>query len=372
MICASSRLESVSTPSMFDHPSFASHERVLWHEHRESGLRAIVALHDTTLGPAAGGLRRWHYPDDHAALDDVLRLSRGMTYKNALAGLPFGGGKAVILADAPATEAQLHAFGELVESLAGRYVTAEDVGVSVADLRCVAQRTDYVSGVATTAGGDPSPWTARGVVRGIRAAVGFIDPARDLDGLRIGVQGLGHVGFETARLLREAGAKLLAADLDASRLERAADELGTEPVPVGDIVSQPMDVFVPCALGGVLTCDSVSRLQAKVVAGAANNQLFDAAAGTALMRRGILYAPDYVINAGGMISVAREYLGEGDVAQLARAVDQIGERLLEIFERAQLAGRPSNLEADQMAERILDAARDEPSAQAPLRPVRVA
>ena len=357
---------------MFDHPSFASHERVLWHEHRESGLRAIIALHDTALGPAAGGLRRWHYPDDDAALDDVLRLSRGMTYKNALAGVPFGGGKAVILADGPATEAQLHAFGDLVESLAGRYITAEDVGVSVADLRCVAQRTDYVSGVATTAGGDPSPWTARGVVRGIRAAVGFINPGRDLEGLRMGVQGLGHVGFETARLLHDAGAKLLAADLDRSKLERAADELGAEPVPVDGIVSQPMDVFVPCALGGVLTSDSVSTLQAKVVAGAANNQLSDAAVGTALMRRGILYAPDYVINAGGIISVAWEYLGEGDVAQLARAVDRIGERLLEIFERAQRARQPSNLEADQMAERILDAARGATPAQTPLRPVRVA
>lgn len=357
---------------MFDHPSFASHERVLWHEHSESGLRAIIALHDTTLGPAAGGLRRWHYADDFAALDDVLRLSRGMTYKNALAGLPFGGGKAVILADEPATEAQLHAFGELVESLGGRYVTAEDVGVNVADLRCVAQRTDYVSGVATAAGGDPSPWTARGVVQGIRAAVGFIDPTRDLDDLRVGIQGLGNVGFETARLLREAGARLVAADLDKDKRERAADELGAELVPVDEIVSQPVDVFVPCALGGVLTCDSVSRLQANVVAGSANNQLFDAAAGTALMRRGILYAPDYVINAGGIISVAREYLGEGDVAQLARAVDRIGERLLEIFERAQRAKRPSNLEADQMAERILDAARGEAPAQAPLRPVRVA
>jgi leucine dehydrogenase len=358
---------------MFDHPSFAAHERVLWHVHRESGLRAIIALHDTTLGPAAGGLRRWHYANDFAALDDVLRLSKGMTYKNAIAGVPFGGGKAVILAEGDATRAQFHAFGDLVDSLNGCYVTAEDVGVSVADLRCVAQRTRYVSGVATRVGeGDPSPWTARGVVQGIRAAVGFISPSRDLDGLRIGVQGLGQVGFETARLLHEAGASLLAADLDRSKLERAADELGTELAAVDEIASQPMDVFVPCALGGVLTCASVARLQAKVVAGAANNQLFDAAAGAALMRRGILYAPDYVINAGGIISVAQEYLGGGDATQLARAVDRIGERLLEIFERARRAQQPSNLEADQMAERILDAARREVPAQPPLRPVGVA
>ena len=359
---------------MFDHPSFASHERVIWHEHRESGLRAVIAVHDTSLGPAAGGLRRWHYADNLAALDDVLRLSKGMTYKNAIAEVPFGGGKAVIVADGDATQAQFHAFGDFVESLNGCYVTAEDVGVSVADLRCVAQRTRYVSGIATRAseGGDPSPWTARGVVRGIRAAVGFNTPGRDLDGLRIGVQGLGQVGFETARLLREAGATVLAADLDSGKLERAADELGARPVTVDEIAAQPMDVFVPCALGGVLTCASVARLQAKVVAGAANNQLFDAAAGAELMRRGILYAPDYVINAGGIISVAREYLGERDVAELARAVDRIGERLLEIFERAQRARQPSNLEADQMAERILDAARREAPALTPLRPVGVA
>jgi len=190
--------------------------------------------------------------------------------------------------------------------------------------------------------------------------------------LRIGIQGLGQVGFETARLLRDAGAVLLAADLDRSKLERAADELGTELVAVDEIASQPMDVFVPCALGGVLTCESVAQLQAKVVAGSANNQLFDAAAGVALMRRGILYAPDYVINAGGIISVAQEYLGDGDAVQLAAAVDRIGERVLEIFERAQRTHQPSNLEADQMAERILDVARRDVPARSPLRPVGVA
>jgi leucine dehydrogenase len=328
------------------------HEQVVIRRDPTTGLRAIIAIHDTTLGPAAGGCRYWAYPDDVTALEDALRLSRGMTFKNALADIPFGGGKSVILGlpgERP-TCRQLETFGGWIEELNGRYVTAEDVGMQVADLRIVARRTRYVSGLGTAGlGGDPSPHTARGVLEGIRAAVAARLGAADLRGVRVAVQGLGSVGMTLCALLRAEGAELQVADLSAERVARAVRELGARAVSTEAILAADADVVAPCALGGVLTAASAAELRAPVVAGAANNQLADDDVGDLLARRGVLYAPDYVINAGGVISVAREVLGERNAAWAEERIAGIAARLAAIFRRAADTGLATNRIADGMA-----------------------
>ena len=300
--------------SVFDHPDFDQHESTHHFYEPQFGFKAVIAIHSTALGPAAGGCRYWRYEGDTDALADVLRLSRAMTYKNAVAGLPFGGGKAVILADAAARKSPdiFAAFGRAVASLDGRYITAEDVGIGVDDMREVRRVTGYVAGlprIGDRAGGDPSPWTAFGIYLSIQAAAETRLGTDSLNGLRIAVQGVGNVGLHLCRLLHEARAQLFVADVSRSNLTRASDLLPVHPIPASDILYSDVDVLVPCALGKILNSKTIQRIRAKIIAGAANNQLATEADGARLAEREILFAPDYVINAGGIISVAREYLG---------------------------------------------------------------
>jgi leucine dehydrogenase len=343
---------------MFNHPSFDAHERVVFGHDASSGLRAIVALHSTMRGPAAGGCRFWHYDSPDEALTDALRLSRGMSYKNAMADLPLGGGKAVVLLDQTRakTPELLRAFGRLVNSLSGAYITAEDVGATVADMEIVATETPYVSGLpctAVSADGNPAPKTAFGVYLGLKAAVEFQFGRPELRGLTIAVQGVGNVGFDLCRRLAADGADLLVADVSKDRVERAVRELGARAVDSSSILEAPADVLAPCALGAVLNAASIPRLKAKVVAGAANNQLATPEDGTRMFAAGILYAPDYVINAGGIISVGREYLGGATAESIDAEIRKIPERLLTIFERSRRERRATSEIADEMArERI--------------------
>jgi leucine dehydrogenase len=338
---------------IFDLCEFDGHELVLFGHDAATGLRAIIAIHSTTLGPAAGGCRMWPYATTREALADVLRLSRGMSYKNAMAGLPFGGGKAVIIGDSRTakTPELLAAFGRVVDSLRGRYITAEDVGTTVADMGHVARTTKYVSGLGRSpgaAGGDPAPKTALGVFLGIQAAAKFRLGRGDLKGLTVAVQGAGGVGYHLCGLLAAAGARLKVADVLPRAVERVCDEFKATPVAAVQLLEEEADVLAPCALGAVLNAHSIQRLRVPVVAGAANNQLAQAQDGETLRAAGILYAPDYVINAGGIISVAREYYG-GTEAQVVEDLQGIPARLSEIFERARRENRPTNEVADQLA-----------------------
>lgn len=343
---------------VFDHPEFDQHESLHFVQDPDSGLRAIIAIHSTALGPAAGGCRRWQYASDEDALTDALRLSRGMTYKNAVAGLPFGGGKAVILAadDAPKSEALFRAFGRYVESLGGRYITAEDVGCSVEDMHFVNEETSFVSGLpksGDSAGGDPSPITAYGVFLGIEAAVAAQLGRDSLEGVRVAVQGVGHVGLHLCRLLHEAGAVLTIADVEREHVQQASDELPVTVVAPMDILYSDVDVLAPCALGNILTSMTIPKIQASVIAGGANNQLATESDGARLAERGILYAPDYVINAGGIINVAHEYFGNSSEQRVRADVEKIPERLRAIFDEASATGQPTNLIADKLARRIV-------------------
>jgi leucine dehydrogenase len=340
--------------SVFEMPEFDGHEDVVFHHDPGSQLRTIVAIHSTALGPAAGGCRMWAYGSSHEALTDVLRLSRGMSYKNAMAGLAFGGGKAVIIADPrrPKTPELFESYGRFVDSLRGRYITAEDVGTTTADMESVAGQTRYVSGLARHAGdvgGDPGPKTALGVFLGLKAAVKFRLGRADLQDVSVALQGVGGVGYHLARFLAAEGARLYVADVRAAALARAADEFGAIPVAVENIVAQEVDIFAPCALGAILNAQSIAQLKAKVVAGAANNQLAVDRDGLALHAAGVLYAPDYVINAGGIINVYHEYYGSSSEAQVSAAIGLIPGRLNEIFERSRRENRPTNQVADELA-----------------------
>ena len=345
-------------------PDFDAHETVTLVHDRASGLTAIIAVHSTHLGPSAGGTRFWHYNDPAGAMRDALRLSRGMSYKNAMAGLPMGGGKAVILADANRTKTpeMLAAFGDAVEALGGRYVTAEDVGISEADMVAVSRRTAHVSGLpvegAGSAGGDPGPFTAYGIYLGIRQAVAHQLGRDNLAGVHVAVQGTGSVGGGVARLLARDGAKLTLADINAARAAALAAELGGVAVASDAIMSTPCDVFSPNALGAILDDTGIAALDCAIVAGGANNQLARPAHGTALAARGILYAPDYVINAGGIISVATEYLARregriGDVAEVNALVEQIPGRLESIWATSKATGETADVVADRMAQKLI-------------------
>jgi leucine dehydrogenase len=351
--------------TVFDHPEFDQHESLSYVQDPASGLQAIIAIHSTALGPAAGGCRRWQYVSDADALTDALRLSRGMTYKNAVAGLKFGGGKAVILANdaAPKSPELFHAFGRAVENLNGSYITAEDVGCSVEDMHYVNQVTSYVSGLPKSghsAGGDPSPITALGVFYGIESAAKARLGADSLQGLRIAVQGVGHVGLHLCRLLHAAGATLLVSDVDRSNLQLARDELPVTEVGPAELLFSDVDVLAPCALGNILTSQTIPKIKAKIIAGAANNQLATTADGARLADRDILYAPDYVINAGGIINVAHEYLGNSSEEQVRAEVARIPQRLELIFAEAKATRRPTNVIADDLARRIVAAGGNDP------------
>ena len=340
-------------------PDFDDHEGVHLFSDRASGLSAIIAVHSTALGPAAGGVRFWHYADHRAAITDALRLSRGMSYKNAMANLPMGGGKGVVLASRPGEEisaAQLEAFGRAVESLDGRYVTAEDVGMSEARMKLVATQTRHVSGLpaeAGSAGGDPGPVTAMGVYLGIKAAAKRALGADTMAGVRVAIQGVGSVGGGVARLLAAEGAKLVLADVNTGRAQALAAELGSEAVDADAILTRETDVLSPCALGAILSERSIPELKCKIVAGAANNQLATREDGHRLHDRGILYAPDYVINAGGIINVGLEYLGHGDRAEVDARVAKIPERLIEVWDESGRTGDPESEVADRIAQRLI-------------------
>lgn len=344
--------------SVFDNAAWEQHERVLHCSDPVSGLRAIIAIHSTHLGPAAGGCRFWRYDDDTAALTDVLRLSRGMSYKNAMAGLELGGGKAVILApeDRRLTDPMLEAFGRFVETLRGDYITAEDVGMSVPAMQVIATQTSHVTGLPRgegQAGGDPSPKTADGVFAGIRAAVRHLHGNDSLEGLRVAVQGVGNVGMNLARRLAAAGARLVVADINEARVRQACHELDAEDAALDEILFADVDVVAPCALGAGLNAESIPRVRAKIIAGAANNQLATDDDGKRLFDAGVLYAPDYVINAGGIINVACEYEGGITDAEVDARVEGIAERLTTIFEQSAKEGRPTNEIADGMARELI-------------------
>lgn len=344
-------------------PDYDDHELVEVVRDSKSGLTAIIALHSTHLGPGAGGTRFWHYAQPADAMRDALRLSRGMSYKNAMAGLPMGGGKAVILAD-PAigkTPELLSAFGDAVEALNGRYVTAEDVGITEADMVAVSQRTAHVSGLPVedgAAGGDPGPFTAMGIFLGIKAAVRHKLGKDSVAGVHVAIQGTGSVGGGVARLLAHEGAKLTLSDINEARAAALADEFGGEAVAPDAIMSVACDVFSPNALGAILDDEGIARLDAPIVAGGANNQLARAQHGAQLAQRGILYAPDYVINAGGIISVALEYLcrrnaAPCDINEVRKRIAQIPSRLEQIWQESAASGVSADVVADRMAQKLI-------------------
>lgn len=344
--------------SVFSNSAFDDHERVLFCRDKATGLNAIIAIHSSVLGPAAGGTRLWTYANDDEALYDVLRLSQGMSYKNAMARLHFGGGKAVIIKtnDVSASDQLFARFGDFVESLGGAYVTAEDVGMSPEIMQTIAARTKFVTGLPTSAGeagGDPSPKTAFGVFVGIEAAVRCKLQRDDLNGLRVAIQGVGNVGYHLCRLLQEAGAVLTVADIDQQKVQRVCDEFNATATGVDEILCCEVDVLAPCALGATLSEHSIPALNTSIVAGAANNQLATPEDGRRLADADILYAPDYVINAGGIINVACEYSGDVDDAGVMELVRQIGPRLSAIFEESRNTGRLSNEIAEEQARRII-------------------
>lgn len=340
---------------VFSHPEFDAHEKVLFGHDPETGLKAIIALHNTSRGPALGGCRLWAYDSDEAALTDVLRLSRGMTYKSALADLPFGGGKSVIIGDAKTmkSDALFRAMGRLVESLGGRYHVAEDVGVTVADVEAMGQETRYVAGIPAGGAGDPSPATAWGIFCGLKASVRHKLGSESLNGLAVAVQGLGAVGRHLCAHLHAAGAKLFVADINEQAVRQAVEAWDAVAVAPSEIHAITAEVFAPCALGAVLNETSIPQLNCAVVAGSANNQLATPEDGAALKTRGILYAPDYVLNAGGIVNISHESQLSGSSYDRATAfahVARIGETLAEIYRLAERADLPTSEAADRLAE----------------------
>lgn len=342
--------------AVFNHVSFDEHEQVVFCHDKASGLKAIIAIHNTNLGPAVGGCRMWNYQSDDEALTDVLRLSRGMTYKNALAGLTMGGGKSVIIAD-PKTqdrEALFRAFGRAIHTLGGKYYSAEDVGVSTADIMIAHQETPYMAGLEGKSG-DPSPYTALGTYLGIKAAVKHQRGLDTLKGLKISVQGVGHVGYYLCKHLHEEGAELIVTDIHQASLDKVATEFGATVVAPQDIYSQDVDVYAPCALGATLNDATLPQLKATIVAGCANNQLAEVRHGEQLKEMGILYAPDYVINAGGIINVSfeKDYCADKSEAK----VREIYNTLLKVFTQADEQNRTTGAVADEMARAIYQAAK---------------
>ena len=350
------RIAHMTTP--WGLPDFDAHEDLHFIDDEKCGLKAIIAVHSTHLGPAAGGARFWHYAEDAEAVTDALRLSRGMSYKNAMAGLPLGGGKSVILATAERTKSPdlLHAFGKAVDHLGGRYVTAEDVGMSVADMIEVRRSTRFVAGLPNSGsdvGGDPGPHTSLGVFLGIKAAVKRALGKDDVAGLHIAVQGAGSVATGVALHSAAEGARLSIADVDQAKAKKLADATGGNVVAPDDILTIEADVVSPNALGAILNEQTIASLNTPIVAGGANNQLATAQDGARLQQRGILYAPDYVINAGGIINVCTEYLGDGDASLVRRRIEDIPVRLEQIWAESETSGRDPASVADAMAQRLI-------------------
>ena len=346
-----------------NHPDFDNHEQVVICN--SDSLHAIIAVHNSALGPATGGCRIYPYASFDSALTDVLRLSRGMTYKSAAAALPLGGGKSVIIADPAKAKSRqmLLAMGDFIESLQGRYVAAEDSGTTVHDIATMRERTRHVSGCAANEkySGDPSPVTACGVFLGIKEAVRFRHNVDLLD-VRVAIQGVGNVGAHLARMLVEAGAKVIVADANNERAHKTAARLGAAVCPPEKILSLDVDVLAPCAMGAAINSRTIDSIHAGIIAGAANNQLESAEMGMRLLERGILYAPDYVINAGGIIDIYYQQQGIRDQRRITMHLDIIKHNLAWIFAEAKLQQRPTNVIADELARRRLMATSDESAA----------
>jgi leucine dehydrogenase len=330
------------------------YEKVIFGIDDSVGYRGIIIIHSTALGPAVGGTRLWRYPNNDAALTDGLRLARGMTYKNALADVPFGGGKSIVMDNGNgADRAEIfRAHGRLVETLAGKYITAEDVGTSPADMEFVLQETQHVAGLQGRSG-DPSPRTARGVFRAMQAAAKYRWSSDDLRGKTVAIQGCGHVGYYLGGELHRAGAKLIVTDVDQERVKRMVADYGATPVALEDIYSAPADIFAPCALGGVINDQTVPKLAAQMVVGAANNQLLEPRHGELLEERGILYAPDYAANAGGIINGCCLEMMGWTAERTAQKLEAIYDTLLKIFEIAAREHIPTYQAADRLAEQRL-------------------
>jgi len=338
---------------LFEKIATSGHEEVVFCHNQDAGLKAIIAIHNTVLGPALGGLRMWPYKTEQDALDDVLRLSKGMTYKAAVAGLNLGGGKSVIIGDPnkDKSEALFRALGRFINSLGGRYITAEDVGIDVNDMEYVLKETEYVTGVHQVHGGsgDPSPFTAYGTLQGLMASLNHVYGNEDVGKYTYAVQGVGHVGMEYVKLLREQGAKVFVTDINTAAVQRAVDELGCEAVGLDEIYDVDCDVYSPSALGGTINLDTIPRLKCKVVCGPANNQLATDECGIELGKRGILYAPDYAVNAGGLMNVSIEFDGYNRERAM-RMMRTIYYNLGKIFDISRRDGIPTFTAADRMAE----------------------
>ena len=352
--------------TLFDSPAFKAHESVHAFSDAKTGLKAIIAIHSTARGPAAGGCRMWPYETAQAALEDVLKLSRGMSYKNAMADLELGGGKSVIIGDSRTqkTPELFEAFGRAVDSLGGRYYTAEDVGVSVADIQHARKATKYAVGLegGQSGSGDPSPVTAEGVFRGVNLAIQHGLGGQNVNGCTVAIQGVGHVGAYLADKLHAAGANLIIADVNQEALREVSGRTGAKIVGPDEIFDVDADVFSPCALGGAISVETLGRLKARVIAGGANNQLATAEVSRMIFDRGLTYAPDYVINGGGIINVASEMRGlqtgePYDPAWVERKLARLMESLDEVFARSKSERRPTDEIADEIAEARIAAAR---------------
>jgi len=340
---------------IFDRIAERHHEQVVFNHDPVTGLRAIVAIHDTTLGPALGGTRMWTYADDAAAMQDALRLARGMTYKSAAAGLNLGGGKAVIIGNSKTDKNEMlfRSYGRFIQGLSGRYITAEDVGTTVQDMEWVRNETDFVVGIGRALGGsgDPSPFTALGVLQGMKAALAERTGSDSLDGKTVSVQGVGHVGHHLVALLHDNGAHAIVADVDHDNLRRVTQEFPEVQVVDPDaIYDVDCDIYAPCALGATINDATLPRLKCSIVAGSANNVLAEDQHGCALAERDILYAPDYVVNAGGLINVANELEGYNQ-DRSTQQVEKIYDITREIFRIASDEGVTTAQAADQLAER---------------------
>ncbi len=338
--------------AFFDLADFDNHEQVVFCSDDSSGLKAIIAVHSTALGPAVGGCRMWDYASDEEALVDALRLSKGMTYKNAMAGLKMGGGKSVIIGDAKSikSEALFKAFGEALNGLNGRYLSAEDVNITTTDIAITNTVTPFVTGTEGKSG-DPGPFTALGTFLGVKACVKHKFNRDDLTGLKVAVQGLGSVGYGLCEYLHKAGVELFVTDINQVALDKAATELGATIVGLDDIYDQDVDVYAPCALGASINDNTIKRLKASIIAGCANNQLAEPRHDQALVDAEILYAPDYVINAGGIINISFEedYCAE----KATKKVEKIYETLLNVFTKADEQHKPTGIIADEMAREII-------------------
>jgi leucine dehydrogenase len=346
---------------LFKYMETYDYEQLVLCQDKESGLKAIICIHDTTLGPALGGTRMWTYASEEAALEDALRLAKGMTYKNAAAGLNLGGGKTVIIGDPrkDKNEAMFRAFGRYIQGLNGRYITAEDVGTTVADMDLIHEETEFVTGISPAFGssGNPSPVTAYGVYRGMKAAAKEAFGSDSLEGKTVAVQGVGNVAFTLCRHLHEEGAKLIVTDINKDAVARAVEEFGAKAVDTDEIYSVECDIYAPCALGATINDETIPQIKAKVVAGAANNQLKETRHGDTLHEMGIVYAPDYVINAGGVINVADELYGYNRDRAMKK-VETIYDNIEQVINISKRDGIPTYVAADRLAEERINTMRN--------------